>query len=145
MWNPKNCEYCGVVFQPKTKRTRYCSRKCQNAACRPLIKLNKKTCKCCGIKFKPKRSYQKYCSTSCSDKAARRRKKRALMKQDVKLQLACKRCGNTFYSYSHESQYCGIECYVKDNDLCMVCGQATPDRRNICSPHCMVVLLNRTI
>lgn len=72
---PRECVGCGKVFTPKTRKGKWCSRKCftfyEQARHRVLYK--PRDCPECGAVFTPRRSTRKYCSQRCVDRAKHRK------------------------------------------------------------------------
>lgn len=67
---PVTC-VCGIIFQPKASRTRYCSRKCQPRYGPPRV-LPDATCPHCGVLFRRKWRGEKFCKRACADKRKKR-------------------------------------------------------------------------
>lgn len=48
---PRNCEHCGSSFRPRSRTSRFCSRRCIGLGCHPRSDLGTKTCDHCGRRF----------------------------------------------------------------------------------------------
>ena len=115
------CAHCGIPFEQKHFRQKYCSAECSrlahNAVCRNCRQRKKLSdgrlalakCAVCGTEFEPKNINQKYCSPECK---AVRDKVRALEKyrKTRNLQYPCEKtcvdCGQNFMAYKANSKRC---------------------------------------
>lgn len=56
------CDQCGMIFRPRERSRRFCSRDCHYANKR----LSKRNCEFCGNEYQPKASTSRLCSLSCN-------------------------------------------------------------------------------
>ena len=126
------CEVCGAEFEPKQKRSKYCSRECQVRAyslSRPKTNGAVKTCLRCGKEFYTKYKQAKYCSDKCrisaNEDSQRRYAEKIKAEKPVKIpkpkiekpiiteglkSKTCKVCGTEFYAENGHTKYCSDEC-----------------------------------
>lgn len=84
----KVCQICGVQFQAKTSKAKYCSSKCKGRASYLNQQEHQVICQYCGKSFKTRnRNKVKYCSVSCGLKATT---------SSIQKQLTCQVCGKHF-------------------------------------------------
>lgn len=69
---PRPCERCGIEFQPKHVRIRFCSYKCARSTGRQF---DLKPCEQCGTVYQPKAADSKSCSRRCGGLARRKYQK----------------------------------------------------------------------
>ena len=111
----KKCEYCGKDYEPKTSRSMYCSRECNDEAHKKRMRKRyaikhkigeERICACCGKKFKAKSEKGKFCSTKCNW---------ASRNGAHPIERKCEVCGNSFItSDNHPRKTCGNELCVKE-------------------------------
>lgn len=104
------CIFCKEDFyitRSRTKRAKYCSRKCKADYCKKEITKN---CETCGIEFSHKSvtcSIAKYCSKKC--------RVRAFIIQDRGTRsTTCLKCKKIFHHCpGKERKFCSNECFIK--------------------------------
>lgn len=70
--SPKECERCGIEYQPKRSAQKYCTPKCGYDSKRKPRELwlpPPRPCAVCEQTFNPDASLQKYCSSRCRERA----------------------------------------------------------------------------
>lgn len=98
------CENCGAEFKPRSKDTRFCSRKCYEANRQTNRKTKIVVCPICNKDFLQKRPEQIYCSNECKAKVA-----------EDRIECVCEHCGVIFERKRSEvnknqRHYCSNEC-----------------------------------
>lgn len=131
------CKWCGVeFFRQRSKRIRYCSRKCYDLS-RQLRTMT--VCQQCGIEFEGQiADNRKFCSRECAN---------AFRAVPNKISI-CQQCGKEFETRSciyHD--YCSIECANTSRRTerveitCLNCGMVfearIDDGRKFCSNKCV--------
>lgn len=95
----KNCNQCDSLFVTKTKRSKYCSKKCTHRYHNSLkYKEYELKCEQCGTNFIHNKK-KKFCSTECEKLSFRKPKQL----------ISCKTCGNKFEG-TKKDIYCSKEC-----------------------------------
>lgn len=155
------CEHCGAEFEPKQKKSKYCSRECQVRAYslnRPKSQGATKTCALCGKEFFTKFKQTKYCSDKCKISAYEKQQKgyaelkpkstKKIQKVELKPRN-CLHCGKEFVPTNGNQVYCSKECCVQyhrklnqpasKEKICLRCGKKFIPiyaNRKYCSDEC---------
>lgn len=99
--NFPKCKYCGLEFNTKDKKQKYCSKECYHNAIRKHKKIIV-CCKMCGKDFETNTGYpQKYCSPQC------------FYNDTKKIETNCVVCGvviRLYESQLKDRNYCSREC-----------------------------------
>lgn len=122
-YQTKTCKRCGSLFNPKTKRSEYCTKVCRNGYAdtgktkeqlrAEAIKRRTFTCRGCGNKYIGKDiTRNKYCSRGCGLKAGK------VWKCDLPAYSTvytkqCKCCGIVFVTRWKRNHVCSNECAKK--------------------------------
>lgn len=133
------CAHCGKEFRPKgNTRGIYCSLACWGASVSSPER-QRRPCPVCGTIFKPKLARQKTCSRECGA---------ALQRRPL---LTCPVCGKE-YDSRHRSRTCSYECAGKIRQLprnhCERCGKPIETRyrlQRFCSQECRALPLGTTL
>ena len=158
------CKICGAEFEPKQKRSIYCSRECQIRA----YSLNRslpeaKKCEWCGKEFTPKHKNKKYCCSKCSREAYLELQRQYAEKRNAekpiiipkptpiesdKEPIICLHCGKEFIPRSGNQIFCARECSTlyhrrlnnpPKERTCARCGKlftVTGTNKQYCSDEC---------
>lgn len=157
------CEVCGAEFEPKQKRSKYCSRECQVRAYSLKRTVREpKRCEWCGKEFTPEYRHTKYCSSECKKasyddlqrKYAEKRGAKRIYPERAKPiktereTLICLNCGKEFVPRNGNQIYCSKECTVlyhrklnhpPKERTCARCGKlftVTGTNKQYCSDEC---------
>lgn len=146
----KKCETCGAEFEPKTDKSRACSRTCLNrliSAERKARHIQTKACVICGAEFSfgAKDWKRETCSPKCGYKLRGQKTARGERRN-------CLTCGKSFYvkqaqinGISGGGSYCSKRCMydrnkAETNRVCICCGKpfkASPSVKSVsCSLAC---------
>lgn len=116
-----NCFYCGSVFVPRSKTSKYCSRQCQWNSQKSKVLVS---CKECGVDFLSvpsniKRGNASFCSALCRDNANKKRIGELSPNwKNAKFVRTCEVCGTKFEAYQSSvkrghSRFCSPDCQYK--------------------------------
>jgi G:T-mismatch repair DNA endonuclease (very short patch repair protein) len=145
--NFPKCKYCGLEFNTKDKKQKYCSKECYHNAIRKHKKIIV-CCKMCGKDFETNTGYpQKYCSPQC------------FYNDTKKIETNCVVCGvviRLYESQLKDRNYCSRECLgigrqKRVEKICEHCGKpfeviACNENKSIfCSKACKDNHQKRTI
>lgn len=104
----KTCDRCGIKFEAKWSRCRFCSKSCKDRYHRDRPgPTHSRICNHCGSEY---RSYDKdrmYCSKTCSRYAYH------LHRPSRREKRSCAHCGAEFTAYmSNARKYCSYKCHI---------------------------------
>ena len=126
----KKCEVCGAEFDPKSDKSRACSRTCINrliSAERKAAHMKHKECAICGAAFSigAKDWQRETCSAECgyklrASKTSKRQKRK------------CLTCGKEFEARNGLHIYCTEDCrLLRSHEVtCVVCGKVFESRES---------------
>lgn len=114
----KKCLYCGEMFIPKTKRSRFCSKKCESHFyCYERARKNHTVqigsmiiCPVCGKEFAKRSGSNRYCSEACNREATRKKQKerRERHLEEKRQQEEAKRCAKSISEIAMEAEQLGL-------------------------------------
>lgn len=106
------CVCCGSEFEPKQRRSKYCSRECQKKGhYQNKPKGATKNCAWCGKEFYTEHRGNKYCSSACRIKAADEQRLKSIANRKPKYEpKECLHCGKEFTPRDGRQIYCCTEC-----------------------------------
>ena len=123
------CLYCNNVYNPKSKRRKYCCDGCAKNANRLKVDINNKKivkekvslplkehsiCEYCKNSYTRKTMLQKYCK-GCTKKRQREHSKKRYVK--ISHDGICIECGDVYNPRNANSKYCSLECQSKALNL----------------------------
>ena len=100
----KTCEFCGEIYKPQYKGSKFCCRECYDKHRYNNMKRKYVICPTCGISFLQKRTNSIFCSTGCRIKSTEKRRT-----------CKCEYCGKEFERIVSELEknkhhFCSKDC-----------------------------------
>lgn len=140
------CVYCGNKFIAKSRKAKYCSKKCKDIVfrtkhgipCNPDTEPYKKNCVICGKEFATFRQARETCSPECAKAKHKKRKRRYEHTREEYLQICNEKARQNAEKKAIEDKWCKL-IHTQQRE-CKVCGSLfyciDKEIRCTCSAEC---------